>query len=185
MSTQACRLSTKDYTILEVMLDRHAGRDETLTAILREKIAGALVMFRDDVPPEVVTLGSRVAFQVDDGPTDTRIVAQDDVGGAVGSLLPITNPRGLALLGLGEGQSITIPRRGGGVEILTVEEVVYQPESAKREAVRQRQAASSPVRPLGPVLRVVHSSDTMPEKPVKKVMAPADDGFDDPGPSAA
>jgi regulator of nucleoside diphosphate kinase len=68
MSTQACRLSTKDYTILEVMLDRHAGRDETVTAILRQKVSGALVMFRDDVPPDVVTLGSRVAYQVDDGP---------------------------------------------------------------------------------------------------------------------
>jgi regulator of nucleoside diphosphate kinase len=185
MPTETCRLTTKDYTIIEMMLERQAGRDEALTAILRQKISGALVMFRDDIPPSVVTLSSRVAYRIDDGPLETRIVAHDEMRGLVGLLLPITNPRGLALLGLGEGQSMTITKRDGSRETLTVQEVVYQPEAARREAEKlDRHKAADAPRPGGPVLRVVHRCDDLPQRPVEKMLAPID-GFDDPGPSAA
>lgn len=36
--------------------------------------------------------------------------------GLVGMLLPITNPRGLALLGLAEGLSMTIPNAEGSLK---------------------------------------------------------------------
>lgn len=181
--TETCQLTTKDYTILEVMRERYQGRDAAMSAILQRKVSRALVMFRDDVPPNVVTLSSRVAYRVNDGPAETRIVAHDDMRGLVGMLLPITNPRGLALLGLAEGQSMTIPNPHGKPETLTVQEVVYQPEAARRE--RLRLAHGSEPRPAGPILRVVHRSDGLADRPAKKVMATAEGGFDDPGPSAA
>ena len=169
------------------MLERYLGRDETMSAILRRKVSQATVMFREDVPPTVVTLSSRVAYRVNDGPAETRIVAHDEMRGLIGMLLPITNSRGLALLGLAEGQSITIPKSDGSLETLTVQEVVYQPEAARRERRKLALGASAAdiPRPRGPVLRVIHCSDELPDKSAKKAMAAVEAGFDDPGPSAA
>ena len=181
----SCQLTTKDYTILEVMQERRPARD-AFSAILQRKISSAVVMFREDVPANVVTLSTRVAYRVNDGPAETRIVAHDEMRGLVGMLLPITNPRGLALLGLAEGQSISIPTTDGGLETLTVHEVVYQPEAARRERLMLAgSAAPGSWRPDGPVLRVVHRSDEAQDKAAKQGMAAFDPGFDDPGPSAA
>ncbi len=183
--TETFHLTTKDYTILEVMLERAIGRDETMRAILQRKISKATVMFREDIAPNVATMSSRVTYRVGDGPAETRIIAHDEMRGLVGTILPITNPRGLALLGLSEGQSMEIARADGGRETLTLQEVLYQPEAAqKRLETGGTEAAEAP-RPRGPVLRVVHRSDDLPPKPAPKVMAQADNGFDDPGPSAA
>lgn len=181
--TQPCQLTTKDYTILEVMLDRRRGRDETMAAILRRKLSNAIVMFRHDIPPSVVTLGSRVVYRVNDGPAETRIIAHDEMRGLVGTTLPVTNPRGLALLGLGEGQSITIARSNGR-ETLTVQQVAFQPEAARREASKRDLAVETPL-PRGPVLRVVHRSDSPAQQALREAATIIDTGFDDPGPSAA
>ncbi|WP_256753416.1 nucleoside-diphosphate kinase [Mesorhizobium sp. Mes31] len=181
----SCQLTTKDYTILEVMQERRPARD-AFSAILQRKISSAVVMFREDVPANVVTLSTRVAYRVNDGPAETRIVAHDEMRGLVGMLLPITNPRGLALLGLAEGQSISIPTTDGGLETLTVHEVVYQPEAARRERLKLAGGAEPGSWGLGgPVLRVVHRSDEAQDKAAKQGMAAFDPGFDDPGPSAA
>ncbi|TPJ38241.1 nucleoside-diphosphate kinase [Mesorhizobium sp. B2-6-5] len=182
----SCQLTIKDYTILEVMRERHPARDETFSAILQRKISSAVVVFREDIPATVVTLSSRVAYQVNDGPAETRIVAHDEMRGLVGMLLPITNPRGLALLGLAEGQSMSIPTANGCLETLTLHEVVYQPEAARRERLKLAGgAAPASWRLGGPVLRVVHRSDELQDEAENRVMAAFDTEFDDPGPSAA
>ncbi|UCI22718.1 GreA/GreB family elongation factor (plasmid) [Mesorhizobium sp. B2-1-8] len=179
----SCQLTTKDYTILEVMRDRHPARGEAFLTILKRKISSAVVVFRDDIPATVVTLSSRVAYRVNDGPAETRIVSHDEMRGLVGMLLPITSPRGLALLGLAEGQSISIPTADGGLETLTVHEVVYQPEDATREKLKL--AGGAAPGSGRPVLRVVHRSDEPQDKAENKRLAVSDVGFDDPGPSAA
>ncbi|PBB81191.1 nucleoside-diphosphate kinase [Mesorhizobium sp. WSM3879] len=185
-TTDSCQLTTKDYTILEVVRDRHPMRDETFWAILQRKISSAVVMFRDDIPANIVTLNSRVAYRVNDGPAETRIIAHDQMRGLVGMLLPITNLRGLALLGLAEGQSMSIPTADGSLETLTVHEVVYQPEAARRERLKLAGVvASEPRRPSEPGLRVVHRSDESRDKPRNEVAEAFDAGFDDPGPPAA
>ncbi|RWB66472.1 nucleoside-diphosphate kinase [Mesorhizobium sp.] len=181
-----CQLTTKDYTILEVIRERHPIRDETFSAILQRKISSAIVMFRDDIPANVVTLSSRVAYRVNDGPAETRIVAHDQMRGLVGMLLPITNPRGLALLGLAEGQSMSIPTVDGSLETLTVHEVVNQPEAARRERLKLAGVTAPGSHRLGgPGLRIVHRSDEPDGGAQNKVAAAFDTGFDDPGPSAA
>ncbi|MDH6230688.1 regulator of nucleoside diphosphate kinase [Mesorhizobium soli] len=183
-NTDVCQLTTKDYTILEVMQERCLGRDDPIRELLRRKLDGATVVFRDDIPPTVVTLSSRVSYRIDDGPAETRIVAHDEMRGMVGSVLSITNPRGLALLGLAEGQSITIRRIDGEEETLTVQEVVYQPEASRREA-DTLQRGGVPPKPRGPILRLVHRSDDVPLRPKRELLSPFDGGPDDPGPSAA
>jgi regulator of nucleoside diphosphate kinase len=182
----SCQLTTKDFTILEVIRERHPIDDGPFSTILQRKISGAVVMFREDIPANVVTLSSRVAYRVNDGSAETRIVAHDQMRGLVGVLLPITNPRGLALLGLAEGQSISIPTAGGSLETLTVHEVVYQPEAARRERLKLAGVALSDPRRLDRKgLSVVHRADEAHDEVQNKVAAAFDAGFDDPGPSAA
>lgn len=178
-------LTTKDFTILEVMLERCLGLDDPLGAMLRRKLAKAAVVFRDDVPLEVVTLNSRVAYRIDGGPAETRIVAHDEMRGLVGLLLPLANPRGLALLGMAEGESDTILRADGTEETVTVQEVLYQPEAARRETKYLAPRGPAPGQVGTPTLRVVHRSDAVPEQVRAKTVAAANSGFDDPGPSAA
>jgi regulator of nucleoside diphosphate kinase len=133
--TERSILTTKDLTLLEVMLDRSAGADDPLLPLLRRKIRHAIVMLRGDVPSDVATLSSRVSFRVDGGEPDQRVLCAAAPGeGAVGLLLPITTRRGLALLGLVEGQAIEIEAEGDRRERLVLERVHYQPEAARNEA---------------------------------------------------
>lgn len=168
------QLTTKDFAILETMLDRAEHRP--LMPLLRRKLAGATVVFRDSVDPDVVTLNSRVAFRIDDGPTETRIVVQGEPRGFVGMTLPITIPRGLAMLGLAAGSVAELARDDGSVEQLAVDDVLFQPEAAKwpvalRGTGEARAAAT-------PFLRLVHSAE-----PPATVSPPHND--DDPDPFAA
>jgi regulator of nucleoside diphosphate kinase len=178
MPHNPCLLTTKDYTILEVMLERCLGVDDPMRPILQEKLKGAVVVFADDIPPVVVTLNSRVAYRVNDGAAETRIVAHDEIRGLVGRVISITVLRGLALLGLAEGQSFHIRGHDGAGETVTVQEVAYQPEAARREAERMNRTAPFPG------LRLVHSSDdaraAARKAATRHVSIP-----DDPGPSAA
>ena len=48
-STETCQLTTKDYTILEAMLERHLGYDETMSAILHRKVSSALVVLAENI----------------------------------------------------------------------------------------------------------------------------------------
>jgi len=176
-NTERCVLTTKDFSILEAMKERCLGRDDPLTEIIRRKLDGASVTSPDDIPADVVTLNSRVTYRVNGGAADTRIVAHGDMRGSVGTLLTLSNARGLALLGLAAGESFTFGGRSVPKQTVTVEAVIYQPEAAKRHALRM---ADTP--PALPGLRLVHSADRVVPPPTWRPRGP---GNDDPGPSAA
>lgn len=175
-----CRLTTKDHAILETLLERCPEPGGAYAALLARKLAGAGVWLSRDIPAGVVTLNSRVLYRVDGGPAETRIVAQSPVGGpVVGLLLPLTTLRGLALLGLAEGESVSFEESEAEVT-LSVQAVAYQPEAAQREAQLSRAAR-------GPALRLVHSASGLPEpaRPSRYVLSHGFDDDNDPGPSAA
>lgn len=185
MPTETCILTTKDFTILEVMRDRCLGSGDPLTPILKRKIESALVVFRDDVPENVATLSSRVTFSVDGRKPDTRVLSHDQMTSAVGLFLPINTPRGLGLLGLAEGQEFTLTNGDGVEERMLLEKVHYQPEAAKRhkDAITAGQSASVKLRPA---LKLIHGALKDRPQPIAASPVPADtEGFDDPGPSAA
>lgn len=164
-----CILTTKDFTILEVMLERGAGHPTPLTALLKAKIATARVVFREDVPETVATLNSRVSFRVDDGAPQERIVSQARIAAPTGNFQPITTLRGLALLGLAEGECIHAPGPDGQPEEIVLLKVLHQPETAQRRMNRRSPAA--------PILKLVAGG--------KPLVAANSDLDDDPGPSAA
>ena len=172
MSMDRCILTTKDFTILEVMLDRCLGRDDPLVPILRRKLKAATVVMRDDVPASVATLSSRVTFSVGGRQSDTRVLSHDRMN-SPGVFLPITTARGLALLGLSEGQRFRLRGSGGAEEDVLLESVLYQPEAARR----RNEAPLQPVLQRKPLLTLVQGGEPR--------TVDGAGGFDDPGPSAA
>lgn len=131
MSNETCILSPKDLAILKTMRGRRVGRDDPYARILRKKIESAVVMSYDDVPASVATLNSRVSFSVDGRAPDMRVISPAWMTAPVGIVLPITTARGLALLGLPEGQDFIMTTLAGGEERIVLHEVLYQPEAAR------------------------------------------------------
>jgi regulator of nucleoside diphosphate kinase len=178
MPTDTCILTTKDFTLLEVMCDRDTW-DEPLAAILKRKIETALVVFREDVPDNVATLSSRVTFSVDGRDSDTRVLSSGRMTSPIGMFLPITSLRGLALLGLSEGQQFLLADHEGREETVKLEKVQYQPEAARREkeALPDRHAPAW----RKPSLKLIRGAfyDQPRLEPV------GSDDFDGPGPTAA
>lgn len=179
MTIETCFLTTRDFNILEIKRDRCLGRDDPLAPLLKRKIESATVIFRDDIPVNVATLSSRVTFSVNGREPDSRIISHDRMTSPIGMFLPITTARGLALLGLSEGQEFTITNAEGQEERILLHEVRYQPEAARRgkEAL---ELTSSPIS-RKPNLRVIRGA--FYDQP--RLVPVTHDGFDDPGPSAA
>lgn len=178
MSKETCILTTKDFTILEAMRNRCINRHEPLAEILARKLGSAQVMFREDLPVNIASVNSRVTFSVNRGSSDTRVLSLERIAAPVGMFLPITTLRGLALLGLEQGQEFVLTNGQGLTETVMLETVDYQPEAVRRE--KSGEAAPHP-RQQRPLLRLVRGGAD--DKPSGMKQAP--DCCDDPGPSAA
>jgi len=179
MSQDACILTPRDFTILEIMLDRSGDLSDQMRALLRRKLDTAVVTFGDDVPPDVATLNSRITFRINVSETDTRVLSKDHSRSPVGMFLPITSLRGLALLGLREGQEFMLETAEGRQDRLLLEQVHYQPEAALTEK-RTMARLDTPASRRAAFRLVEDSSERFPAF----MRATADDE-DDPGPSAA
>ncbi|WEX07951.1 nucleoside-diphosphate kinase [Chelativorans sp. AA-79] len=127
-----CILTTRDFDLLQHLLEQHEEQDGAMMRLLRQKLAAARVVASEDLPEDIATLNSRISFQVGCGLPETRILSRDRMAGAVGILLPVTTMRGLALLGLREGEAVLLPRSAVLVEILRLTAIHYQPERAER-----------------------------------------------------
>ena len=178
MTAEACILTTKDFTILEVMRDRCLGNDDPLARLLKRKLQSATIMFREDVPADVATLSSRVTFSVDGRDPDTRVLSHERTTSPVGMFLPITNLRGLALLGLCEGEEFVLKDDEGREVRVLLNAVHYQPEAAKREKEALARVSVPPQRK--PALRLIRETNID-----QRGLVPVKPGSDDPGPSAA
>lgn len=131
----ACHLTTKDATILEGLLTTLESRQQAsspIARLLRHKLAHAQISFREDVAPCVATINSRVEFRVDNGPVQASMLTLGGENALPGVTLSVSTLRGMALLGLTEGQSIAIDRLDGGAELLRLERIIHQPEFARR-----------------------------------------------------
>lgn len=175
-----CQLTAKDLSVLEVMLDRCNDRDGPLAALIQRKLDAAVVVFRDDIPPKVVTLNSRVAYRVDHGILKEHLIVQSVGTGFPDFALSIHTLRGLGLLGLAEGQSITIDAYDGKEETLFVESVIFQPEAGFRDRERRMMG---PFQPTGGIPYSVGKVVSLRLKRPPVLAADPDD--DDPGPQAA
>ena len=84
------------------------------------------------VPPDVVTMNSRVLFE-DESTGERRavtIVFPQQVDASLGSI-SVLAPVGTALLGLAVGQSIAWPFPDGVTHCLRVLKIIYRPDAGK------------------------------------------------------
>jgi len=131
-STPRCCVTTKDFTILENMIKRTPPYDEGLLRLLRRKLATATIVLPEDIAPRVATLNSRIEYRIDGGRTERCVLVHGEDNASRGLTLPISTLRGLALLGLAAGDSVSIERPDGRIETVLLENVAYQPEDARR-----------------------------------------------------
>ena len=99
-------------------------------ANLVSELERADVVESRDIPPDVVTMNSRVAFEdVANGKlTEVTIVFPQDADVQAGKV-SVLAPVGTALLGLTEGDSIVWPFPDGSSRCLRVVAVTFQPEA--------------------------------------------------------
>jgi len=170
------RLTTKDHAILQAMLDQHRGPHGPFVQLLDHKVRASAIAFRDDIPPGVVTLDSRVTYRVDGVLAGPHVLVRSDGPDLPDHALSIHTIRGLALLGLSERGEVVVDLGDGVTEALRVEAVLWQPEAEarKRQGVRGAAAAAD----AGTVVSFrPRTAPAMPGRP-----GPEDD---DPGPRAA
>lgn len=127
-----CCVTAKDFMILGSMIRRTPPYDDRLLRLLRRKLSMASVVLPQDIAPDVATVNSRVGYRIDDGRTEACVLVHEEGNASLGLALPISTPRGLALLGLRAGDSVAIERPDGRIETVHLENVAYQPESARK-----------------------------------------------------
>lgn len=120
-------VSRLDVQRIEAILGDAADLD--VADALEQELLRATLVAPADVPPDVVTMNSRVRCreEVSGREYTLTLVYPQDVGqGKVSVLAPV----GAALLGLSVGQSIEWPGPGGKPLKMHILELEYQPEAA-------------------------------------------------------
>src|SRR5699024_4700050 len=122
-------ITERDYERIDALL---AETGETVPGMkeLRAELERAHVVDAEDVPSNVVTMNSTVAFEnADTGKRfELTLVYPRDIDGSPGKV-SILAPVGSALLGLSTGQTIQWQVPGGSALTLRVLEVRDQPEA--------------------------------------------------------
>jgi regulator of nucleoside diphosphate kinase len=126
-------ITQEDRNKLALLVDAHAtDSDNALIDSLDQEISRARIVKPGEIPPDVVTMNSRVVFR-DDGSQTTQTVTlvypgqENSVEGRISILTPV----GAALLGLSEGQNISYATPDGRQKSLTLLKVLYQPEAGQ------------------------------------------------------
>jgi regulator of nucleoside diphosphate kinase len=97
---------------------------------LREEIENAGSVAPSDVPPDLVTMNTRVRLaDTRTGATRVITVVFPGVANADDGKVSVLAPLGLALLGYSVGDAIE-PRMRGNVSRFRIEAIEYQPEAA-------------------------------------------------------
>lgn len=125
----AVSLTSKDYAELEALLSAPQDVFSGAGMFIRRKLRSAILVFPADIDADVVTLGSRVRYRVDGGPAQEHVIVARSGDAARGPALALDCARAIALLGARVGQTLDVPRAGGGFEEIFVEAVPYQPET--------------------------------------------------------
>jgi regulator of nucleoside diphosphate kinase len=113
-------VSTQDYYRLQALMCSTIGLRTPIVQLVRHKLRSAVVMLPSDISPDVVTAGRRVQFTIDSHRSDVRALTWETPAPGVRSKLSLFAPRGLALLGLTAGQSVSYTTATRGTEVIEI-----------------------------------------------------------------
>lgn len=123
------KVSRFDLERLERLLERVGARPDFDR--LREELERAEVLEPEQMPPDVVTMNSRVRFaDVETGQESEITLVFPRHADAEQGRVSILAPIGTALLGLSIGATIEWPVPDGRTRRLRVVAITYQPEAA-------------------------------------------------------
>jgi regulator of nucleoside diphosphate kinase len=116
-------VSNADYERLTDLATASLERLPEVATELLDEMDRAKIVSDNNVPANVVRMGSTVTFRADDGRelTETLVYPVDEDSDA--HKISVMTPVGAALIGLAEGQSISWTARDGRSHQLTVEKV--------------------------------------------------------------
>ncbi len=120
---------SRDRSILVTKSDFARLRRLASHPSLAAELEKAVVIDSRRIPPDVVTMNSRVRFedQSTGAVRDVTIVFPDQAEASQGKV-SVLAPIGTALLGLSVGESILWPFPDGSTRSLRVLDLIYQPE---------------------------------------------------------
>lgn len=173
MTDESCILTTGDFSALKSLQEQWTARDHRLTPALRRKLDSARIVFQADLPPDIASLGSQIAYAVEGEDIRTHVLTC--LSGLDDRSLPISLALGLALLGRREGSEVDVDVEPGRSRRVRLHRVVDQPE-----AVWPGRYADDAAPTRTPALRLV--GKPAERGPAPKRYIPFDD---DPGPTAA
>lgn len=122
-------ISSLDAVRLEHMLDSLSSNQFPDRDDLQAELDRANIVEPREIPPDVVTMNSTVTFRVEssDREFSLTLVYPNDADDST-KKISILAPVGSALLGLREGDEISWPKPGGGLLLVRILKVMYQPE---------------------------------------------------------
>lgn len=124
----AITVSERDLERLEAVLVTLPD-DAPGAAALRDELDRARITPSEAVPPDVVTMNSRIRFAVEPGGREveaTLVYPRDFAGRS--DQLSVTTPAGVAILGLAIGQQIEWLAPNGQTVQARILDITYQPE---------------------------------------------------------
>lgn len=144
-SSRTILVTESDMTLLRTMLEFRRGsnsRDEQHLKMLSRELEGARVVPSEDIPPNVITMHSRVLIQDLETGIEVAYTLEFPAASHRPGMLSVLAPIGTALLGYKEGDVIEwpVPR---GVRQVRVLKVLYQPEAHE---LRRRVDSGEPSR---------------------------------------
>lgn len=128
----ALRITAEDMTKLRTVVERYLeGSRASAAEQLELELDRAVVVSQREIPPDVVTMRSRILFEdVETGRRREATLVYPDEADMEQSRVSILAPVGLALLGLRVEDTIEWPLPQARRARLRIMEVLYQPEAA-------------------------------------------------------
>jgi regulator of nucleoside diphosphate kinase len=128
----AILVTAEDMARLRTVVDLHLEGSRAAAAELLElELDRATVVPQSQIPPDVVTMRSRIFFEdLTTGRDREATLVYPEEADMEQSKISILAPIGLAVLGLKVGDAIEWPLPNGRVAKLRIKEVLYQPEAA-------------------------------------------------------
>ena len=122
-------LTDQDLNRLQELIAHFHKKPEV--EALEEELNRAVVVPQEMIPPDVVTMNSKVCFQdMGSGKEMEVTLVYPNKANVEKGRISVMAPVGMALIGLSVGQTIDWPLPQGGMKRLKILSILYQPEAA-------------------------------------------------------